>query len=404
MKIFHIRKKEFATFLLFLISPLFSLPLILVGIYKREKSAFILFSLFMGLFSFLTFPASDLYRHFESYFLYESLPWSYFIETLPGDIFTQLLSYVSANCGIPYEFNRLLTMTMFFLIILFVFNHIIDSSTLVYSRSEIFIRLLICIFLVDYFTALIGVRSGLATIFYLLGIYLAIDCGNKKKMLLCFIMAALIHYSLTFMILVSFFFSLLPQRKFSILLSFLLCTVISGIIIDRLEIYFVAHDMIEQAAYVGDGQWGSGGKELASFRGLMYGWIKRLTILPFIIVWYRYTSNNDYWGRQICGLALLYVLTFNLGTISSRVYWMLVVMLGFYVCKVESLQKIKLHCIKVLFAFAVLFLCAQLFSRRDFLRVSNYSRLVWPVPMILTQHYDINAVYRQLNEEELIRR
>lgn len=173
-------KKNLLLLFLFLISPLLSLPFILVGMYERRKASFVYFSLFMGLFSFLTYPASDLFRHFENYDYYKNLPFSYFIETLPGDIFTQLLSYGSANLGIPYEFNRLFTMTVFFLLIFFVFNQIIDKATVSYNKREIFIRLLIFLFTVSYFTALIGVRSGFALSFFLVGLYYWLDCKRMK--------------------------------------------------------------------------------------------------------------------------------------------------------------------------------------------------------------------------------
>ena len=64
-------KKDLLLLFLFLISPLLSFPFILVGMYERRKASFVYFSLFMGLFSFLTYPASDLFRHFENYYYYK---------------------------------------------------------------------------------------------------------------------------------------------------------------------------------------------------------------------------------------------------------------------------------------------------------------------------------------------
>lgn len=85
------------TFSLFLISPLFSLPLILYGVYHRYKSSILFFALFVGLMGYLTPPVSDLYRHTIDYYSYEFLSWKAFRGTLERDFVTQTLSYVFAK-------------------------------------------------------------------------------------------------------------------------------------------------------------------------------------------------------------------------------------------------------------------------------------------------------------------
>lgn len=397
-------KKELLLLFLFLISPLLSLPFILVGMYERRKASFVYFSLFMGLFSFLTYPASDLFRHFENYDYYKNLPFSYFIETLPGDIFTQLLSYGSANLGIPYEFNRLFTMTVFFLLIFFVFNQIIDKATVSYNKREIFIRLLIFLFTVSYFTALIGVRSGFALSFFLVGLYYWLDCKRMKIAFFFFILATSIHYSMAIFTIGILLLSRVRQHKWTLFIYASLLVILSAFLIQQLENYLLLFDLNTQASYLGDGIWGTGGTANKSFRGLVFNWLMRISIVPFFILWYNNISNANPWSRCLTALILLYVLFFNFVTISSRIFLILGGTLGLYVTWLESFKMKKNRYVNIFFIFSVLFFTTQLYAQRDFVRVSEYRRLVLPVPYILTQHYEINSVYRSLDYEDLIRR
>lgn len=106
------------TFSLFLISPLFSLPLILYGVYHRYKSSILFFALFVGLMGYLTPPVSDLYRHTIDYYSYEFLSWKAFRGTLERDFVTQTLSYVFAKFysirfySFPISYNSVLCFVM----------------------------------------------------------------------------------------------------------------------------------------------------------------------------------------------------------------------------------------------------------------------------------------------------
>lgn len=397
-------KKDLLLLFLFLISPLLSFPFILVGMYERRKASFVYFSLFMGLFSFLTYPASDLFRHFENYYYYKNLPFSYFISTLPGDIFTQLLSYSSANLGIPYEFNRLFTMTIFFILIFFVFNQIINRTTVSYNKREIFIRLLILLFTVSYFTALIGVRSGFASSFFLIGSYYWLD---RKKMKIAFIfllLASTIHYSMAIFIIGILVLSRIQQHKWILLIYMSLFVILSAFLIQQLENYLLLFDLNAQATYLGDGIWGTGGIENKSFRGLVFNWLIRISIVPFLILWYKNISNANPWSRCLTAIILLYVLFFNFGTISSRIFLILGATLGLYVTWLENFKMKKNRYINIFLLFSALLFSTELYARRDFIRVSEYRRLALPIPYILTQHYEINSVYRNLDHEDLIKR
>lgn len=390
--------------IIFIVSPLFSLPLILVGMYERRKSAFVYFALFMGLFSYLTFPASDLYRHYLGYLSYKGMGWFDFIDSLPGDILTQLISYLFVNIGIPFEYKRLLTMTVFYSLMLFVFNRVIEESSINYTRKEIFIRLLIWLFFINYYGAVIGVRSGFATAFYLVGSYFLLDRNDKVKAILFFLIAASIHYSMGYFIVASLLLSVFPQKKWMVFLGMIFGIILSEIFIARFEYYFIMHDMATQAGYLGDGIWGTGGADLKSFRGKMFIFLTRCTLYPLIIFWFVDIDKNIRWSKYITGVFFLYVLSFSLGTISSRVVLMLFGISILYIYKVESALKSKIRYINLFLIVSMLSLSTQLFARRDFLRVSDYQMIALPIPFILSHHYSHSEIRMQLNIEDEIRR
>ena len=103
-------------------------------------------------------------------------------------------------------------------------------------------------------------------------------------------------------------------------------------------------------------------------------------------------------------IILLYVLFFNFGTISSRIFLILGATLGLYVTWLENFKMKKNRYINIFLLFSALLFSTELYARRDFIRVSEYRRLALPIPYILTQHYEINSVYRNLDHEDLIKR
>lgn len=64
----------------------------------------------------------------------------------------------------------------------------------------------------------------------------------------------------------------------------------------------------------------------------------------------------------------------------------------------------KIKNTNILLFTAIFSVLIQLFSKRDFLRISDYERLILPVPYILSQHYDFLEIHVNLDSEENIKR
>ena len=50
-----------------MLCPLLSIPFIVYGIYYRQKGAYLLLSLLLGIFAFISAPSEDIYRHYCQY-------------------------------------------------------------------------------------------------------------------------------------------------------------------------------------------------------------------------------------------------------------------------------------------------------------------------------------------------
>lgn len=93
---------------IFFLYPLLSVPFWVVGMFKREKWAFVLCALFMGLLSILYPPAGDLYRYAEDFNLYKDCDWDTFLIllVLKFDYFLPFLSYSIGKLGGTPELTR----------------------------------------------------------------------------------------------------------------------------------------------------------------------------------------------------------------------------------------------------------------------------------------------------------
>lgn len=400
--------KSVSVFFIFCLSPLLSLPFILIGMYERKRAMFVYFSFFMALVSYLTFPASDLYRHFRIYMEYIGMSFDMFVLTLPGDFLTQSVSFLFAKLGVPYDYCRFVFTVVFYVLILKVFNLMINESSIVYTNKEYFKRLLIYLMFVDYFTFVIGVRSGFATTFYLLGIYYLIENISIFKSLSYFVIAMCVHYSMLYLIILSIclsvVYSYVPKNKWMIGLVMLVFSLSANFFISYVESYFIVNDMNDAASYFGDGIWGTGDFDVKSTRGMLFSVMRKSIVFILISFWFFNISKKNYWDKWIAGLVSLYLLSFSLVTLSSRIYLMLIALLSLYICKIEMVFNRKIKNTNILLFTAIFSVLIQLFSKRDFLRISDYERLILPVPYILSQHYDFLEIHVNLDSEENIKR
>lgn len=177
----------------FLIYPIFSVPLFVVGILKKEKWAFILCALFMGLLSILYPPAGDLYRYAEDFNLYKDSDWDTFILllVLKFDYVLPFLSYCIGKLGGAPELTRFIFAFLSYYLLFDLFFLIIKRNS-VLCEKRLYLYALIILVPFTFWTFLF--RYFFAASFLLNGLYRWNFLGDKKGLLLVFL-SAFIHIS-----------------------------------------------------------------------------------------------------------------------------------------------------------------------------------------------------------------
>lgn len=376
------------TFSLFLISPLFSLPLILYGVYHRYKSSILFFALFVGLMGYLTPPVSDLYRHTIDYYSYEFLSWKAFRGTLERDFVTQTLSYVFCKNSIPYDFIRFLYLTIQFYVSLWVFYKVSNANVYKRGKRDLFLRFLIWILFSNFIVSALGVRFPLASSFYVLGCYYLLHKRNMKKAIFFFGISMCVHFSMCYFIILLFVIYKIPFKKRSAVLCMIMVSlIISEVVIKNLESYFISQDLYG-GAYWGNGIWGTGFKEQASLKGVIYSYIMQACMIPYYIYFYKSYDSQNRWCRWMSGALILIVMSFSLETVSSRVRPLFGALSMAYLLAMESKGKIMSDKLRRAFVFfACIAFMSNLYTNRETIIHSRYLRIAEPVPLLLSDHY-----------------
>lgn len=165
--------------LLFVISPIASLPFILSGIFKKQHSYLVLLSLFMALCAILSPPFADLYVHSMGFKSYQNSTYNVF-----GEIFSKqdyvlyLLEYVFAKIGLHFEFIRGLFVFICYQVTFKLYTTLFEYVPRLSSDKQLRILLFLVFFLtVPFIWITNGLRS--ATSSYIL-IYSWLCLYNKQ--------------------------------------------------------------------------------------------------------------------------------------------------------------------------------------------------------------------------------
>ena len=167
-------------FVWLMLCPLLALPYIVWGIYHQRKGAFLLFSLLLGIFAFISFPSEDLYRH---YFIYTflsvrpigAITW---IEiTLNGMI--PYVYWFMSHTGITFGWLRFVELTLGFYLLSLVFRYLMDQCS--YNNNERFIRFILLFLYFDFLYTTMGVKFGFALCLYIYSLHQLINLQQIKK-------------------------------------------------------------------------------------------------------------------------------------------------------------------------------------------------------------------------------
>src|SRR5690606_9712632 len=210
-------KNRFAykSLMLFLISPIVSLPFILEEIYLRRKGASFCLAMCMGVLTYLLVPdwSLDLARYYQHFDHISELDFREFLEylSLRSDYIFYFLFFITAKLGLKFQILLFLLSTFNFYVVFYIFDKISISFDN-FRRFKYFIFLILSIGLIYYLTA---TRFTLAISFLLLFLYNYYFADQKRKAYIFFGISIFIHVAIIFYLP---FFLIIPRIKNKFLL------------------------------------------------------------------------------------------------------------------------------------------------------------------------------------------
>lgn len=191
-------KKFSLSLFTFLISPFVSAPLVLKGVYNREKGSWLLFALLIGFLSYNYIPSftDDKTYYLENYEMFQYLSQTEFLIFLAldrTDFLLHLIFYLFAKTPMPFEFVTMLVSTLTIGIWLYIFFKIIEKTQI--NKYYSFLWFLVLLFSFSLGDYLSGMRYYLSCSLVLLGFYSGLLDEKKKRGLIFLLLATFTHFS-----------------------------------------------------------------------------------------------------------------------------------------------------------------------------------------------------------------
>jgi|GEM_PF-6414903 len=284
-----IRKKNVSIFIavtLFLLFPVASLPFILYGIYNREKVAYVLFCLFMGLIGFLYSPFGDLYRY---HLMFESIKHMSLVGIFnkynaqeTADYVLPLITWCVGQFGLPVDWVRFLFNALGFGIVCSMHNTLCSYNTYNNRTSNFF-----CFLSLWFVTGAVYMlyRWGFAVNLFVWAVCI-IEIKHKKTGWFVIALAGLCHSALWFIIIIYLIYRI---RKYvfskTVLIVFFIITLFASMsfvaqLFENFDILGIYDRFI---IYVSEGAyWNSGYLNDRSDRKIIYD---NISNIPIYIAW-----------------------------------------------------------------------------------------------------------------------
>lgn len=243
---------------LFLLYPIASFPFILYGIYKRDKVAYVLFCLFMGVFTLLLVPSGDLYRYM---LVYEQTKYYSFIDIFSNasdsqfDFFLNIVCFVAYKLGLNSNYVRVIYALIGYSLLCKLHNDICKDNQDTITTNGLAFMLFLCLVFIVGFVSL-TYRWQLSAIIFAYGVY-GIEVRKNKKAWFWIFLAVLNHFSFA---LISLFFIIQRFIKFKfptiILIVLFILTVFSSLnVVSSVVQNYVGGDIYSKLNVYTDGYW-----------------------------------------------------------------------------------------------------------------------------------------------------
>ncbi|MCD7915512.1 MAG: EpsG family protein [Tannerellaceae bacterium] len=376
-----IRRNRVILFILFLIYPLSTLPLLFYNIYnKRDRLSFLLLAVFLGYISLLYPPTGDLYVYTTKYYLYKDLPFDqfykyYLLQSM--DYILQILLFILAKFEIHCDISRFLYSTFSYYTIFKLYNNMVSNNLqLDCNKPDRFKCLLLLIFC--FSLTIYTYRFYFSFILLLNAIY-ELFILNRKRGWFWLFFAIVNHFS--YMI----FLPLLFLAKLNIFnfnkwialliicLIFLIDTSSVGLMIQYLPF---PGEVINHIMYYLDGYFAGEYLEDLSFNFKVGMFLRNLTLFPALIFFIVYYKKNKMTSVQQMMLSLLLLLAPFVAIYYRFVACTIFLFLFSFIYNYKNDRKNLIQLRVLCFSVAISFLCTMWFFRREF-SINKESKLLY---------------------------
>ena len=366
----------FLTIGLFLIYPILTVPLILIGSIVDKKNRIIymiLLAFDIALISMKLDPSGyelDLNVYFSTMDIMKKIRWETFIQTYISqkEFLNNILYYIFASVG-NYH---LWTFTVTFICYVTIFYIITDYSKIKQiSNKEYIIMLLLLILFYNNLFAITGLRSSMALIVYVFALYEEYFKENKKLIYkILYIIPCLIHMSMAlgFVLRIIMIFYKKPNKKYiiALLMVYALSPAVVLTIASKLNGMAIFSDLYAKTnAYSGSG---------ANILNNTYNLVKIIAFINLFIIFEKTYINQESKIRDITELICLFtLLSSNYSLVRDRWYDACIILL--VLCFINNIKKYFTinGLYKVVLLGTVLFMLIQ---QTNTLKKLDYSELI----------------------------
>lgn len=353
--------------LFFLISPVLSLPLVMLEVYNKQKYALVLLLLFLALVAYLFPPTGDLYRYYDIYYVnFVGLSFGDIFDFFIFDILWYALLYVLANLNLSFQFSNFVSIMVQGFIVVYILRKFKLLDMQISSR-----RLLLIISSLLYlgFWNNIEMRFYVSLSFFLIEAYALVE--RKYKMFGIFLLlSSLCHLSFVFFSMIVFFGYLL--KKYLTLTTSIFIAVLGNVIVIALGWYLDSLGFAKAVYVVEQTDWTEGlSPILLFFKNVVK--FSPYFVLGIFVIFRR--SNSEYRKYALLFLALsIATLSFpdlneRIRTISSALMWLYLMSIF------EKVPKSFLGAFIV--SGLIAFMANSAIANRS-LRIGNYEKLFLP--------------------------
>lgn len=377
---------------LFLVSPILSLPFVLVEIYNRKKYALTLLLLLFAIVAYLFPPVGDLYRYYDLYYVnFKGILYTEIFDFYIFDLLWYSLLFILANLGLSFQYSLFISILIQSYITCY-FLHKYGIWDMRVSRLRLW--LIIASLLYLGFWINIEMRYMLALSFFLVEVYALVN--RKWRVFLSFmILSSLCHLSfvsISFLLIVLFIF-----KKYITLLSACFVAVFGSVLTMSIGEYLEFLDF-EKAGYIVDqSNWTEDLSPLLLFfrivlRGLPF------FILGLLVLFSK--SNSEYRKFALFFLALS-IATISFPDLNERIRLLATAISWlFFISTIDSVSR---H-IQRLFVLTsvVAFLASSVITNRA-LRIGFYDKLFTPYALpFFDKGYTQQWIERHINDGDVV--